>query len=74
MILQHRFVAINSYETYVKYMTHPEDKKISEIAEDELKHAHELRHAYVYDLMVVWSIVWMVLILVISVAVVIYFS
>ena len=24
---------------------HPEDKKISEIAEDELKHAHELRHA-----------------------------
>ena len=52
---------------------HPEDKKILEIAEDELKHAHELRHAMSYDLMVVWSIVWMILILVISVAVVIYY-
>jgi hypothetical protein len=36
----------HAYETYVKYSVwHPEDKKISEIAEDELKHAHELRHA-----------------------------
>ena len=36
----------HAYETYVKYLAyHPEDKKIAEIAEDELKHAHELHHA-----------------------------
>ena len=36
----------HAYETYVKYSAyHPEDKKIIEIAEDELKHARELRHA-----------------------------
>ena len=36
----------HAYETYVKYSAwHPEDKKISEIAEDELNHAKELQHA-----------------------------
>ena len=36
----------HAYETYTKYLAyHPEDKKIAEIAEDELKHAKELRHA-----------------------------
>ena len=36
----------HAYETYVKYSAyHPEDKKIAEIAEDELKHAKELRLA-----------------------------
>jgi len=36
----------HAYETYVKYSAyHPEDKKIAEIAEDELKHARELRLA-----------------------------
>ena len=34
----------HAYETYVKYSAyHPEDKKIAEIAEDELKHAKELQ-------------------------------
>ena len=32
----------HAYETYVKYSAyHPEDKKIAEIAEDELNHARE---------------------------------
>ena len=36
----------HAYETYTKYLAyHPEDQKIAEIAEDELKHAKELRHA-----------------------------
>ena len=36
----------HAYETYVKYSAwHPEDKKIMEIANDELEHARELRHA-----------------------------
>ena len=36
----------HAYETYVKYSAyHPEDKKIAEIAEDELNHAKELQHA-----------------------------
>ena len=36
----------HAYETYVKYSAyHPEDKKIAEIAEDELKHAKELQLA-----------------------------
>ena len=36
----------HAYETYVKYSAwHPEDKKIIEIANDELEHARELRHA-----------------------------
>ena len=36
----------HAYETYVKYSAyHPEDKKIAEIAEDELKHARELQLA-----------------------------
>ena len=36
----------HAYETYIKYLAyHPEDKKIAEIAEDELKHAHELHDA-----------------------------
>ena len=36
----------HAYETYIKYLSyHPEDKKIAEIAEDELKHAKELQHA-----------------------------
>ena len=36
----------HAFETYIKYLAyHPEDKKIAEIAEDELKHAHELHHA-----------------------------
>ena len=35
-----------SYETYVKYSAyHPEDRKIAEIAEDELNHARELKLA-----------------------------
>ena len=43
----------HAYETYVKYSAwHPEDKKISEIAEDELNHAKELQHA----MMLVWPI------------------
>ena len=40
----------HAYETYVKYSAwHPEDKKIIEIANDELEHARELRHAMSYD-------------------------
>ena len=36
----------HAYETYVKYSAwHPEDKKIMEIANDELEHARELQHA-----------------------------
>ena len=36
----------HAYETYVKYSAwHPEDKKIQEIAQDELNHAKELQHA-----------------------------
>ena len=36
----------HAYETYVKYSAyHPEDKKIAEIAEDELNHARELKLA-----------------------------
>ena len=36
----------HAYETYVKYSAwHPEDEKIMEIANDELEHARELRHA-----------------------------
>ena len=36
----------HAYETYVKYSAwHPEDKKIADIAEDELKHARELQLA-----------------------------
>ena len=36
----------HAYETYIKYLAyHPEDKKIAEIAKDELKHAHELHDA-----------------------------
>ncbi|BCU96811.1 MAG: hypothetical protein CM15mV13_2670 [uncultured marine virus] len=36
----------HAYETYTKYLAyHPEDTKIAEIAEDELKHAKELHHA-----------------------------
>jgi len=36
----------HAYETYVKYVAyHPEDKKIAEIAEDELAHAKELQVA-----------------------------
>ena len=36
----------HAYETYIKYLSyHPEDKKIAEIAEDELEHARELQHA-----------------------------
>ena len=36
----------HAYETYVKYSAyHPEDTKIAEIAEDELKHARELKLA-----------------------------
>ena len=68
----------HAYETYVKYSAyHPEDKKIAEIADsrwtNELKHARRITSCNVNDLMVVWSIVWMILILVISVAVVIYY-
>ena len=36
----------HAYETYIKYLSyHPEDKRIAEIAEDELEHARELQHA-----------------------------
>ena len=36
----------HAYETYTKYLLyHPEDKKIAEIAQDELEHAKELQHA-----------------------------
>ena len=36
----------HAYETYTKYSAwRPEDTKIAEIAEDELKHARELQHA-----------------------------
>ena len=36
----------HAYETYTKYSAwHPEDTKIAEIAEDELAHAKELKHA-----------------------------
>ena len=36
----------HAFETYIKYLAyHPEDQKIAEIAEDELKHAHELQLA-----------------------------
>ena len=36
----------HAFETYTKYLAyHPEDTKIAEIAEDELKHAKELQHA-----------------------------
>ena len=43
----------HAYETYIKYLSyHPEDKKIAEIAEDELEHARELQHAMS---MIVWQ-------------------
>ena len=36
----------HAFETYTKYSAwHPEDKKIAEIAQDELNHARELQHA-----------------------------
>ena len=36
----------HAYETYIKYLSyHPDDKKIEEIALDELEHAKELQHA-----------------------------
>ena len=36
----------HAYETYTKYFAyHPLDKKISEIAQDELNHAKELKQA-----------------------------
>ena len=36
----------HAFETYTKYLLyHPEDKKIAEIAQDELEHAKELQHA-----------------------------
>tara|TARA_R100000455_G_C6260894_1_gene116274 strand:- start:1126 stop:1311 length:186 start_codon:yes stop_codon:yes gene_type:complete len=36
----------HAFETYTKYLAyHPEDKKIAEIAQDELNHAKELQHA-----------------------------
>ena len=36
----------HAYETYIKYLSyHPEDKRIAEIAEDELEHARELQQA-----------------------------
>ena len=36
----------HAFETYTKYSAwHPEDKKIAEIAQDELNHAKELQHA-----------------------------
>ena len=36
----------HAYETYTKYSAyHPEDIKIAEIAQDELNHAKELKHA-----------------------------
>ena len=36
----------HAFETYVKYSTwHPEDKKIAEIAQDELNHSKELQAA-----------------------------
>ena len=43
----------HAYETYIKYLLyHPEDKRIAEIAEDELEHARELQHAMS---MIVWQ-------------------
>ena len=43
----------HAYETYIKYLSyHPEDKRIAEIAEDELEHARELQHAMS---MIVWQ-------------------
>ena len=36
----------HAYETYIKYLAyHPEDKKIAEIANDELEHSKELHKA-----------------------------
>ena len=36
----------HAFETYTKYLGyHPEDVKIAEIAQDELNHAKELKHA-----------------------------
>jgi len=36
----------HAFETYTKYSAyHPEDKKIAEIAQDELDHSRELRKA-----------------------------
>ena len=36
----------HAYETYTKYLAyHPDDKKIEEIANDELTHAKELKLA-----------------------------
>ena len=36
----------HAFETYIKYLAyHPEDKKIAEIAQDELEHSRELRKA-----------------------------
>ena len=36
----------HAYETYIKYLSyHPEDKRIAEIAADELEHAKELQEA-----------------------------
>ena len=39
-------IEMHAYVTYVKYSAwHPEDKKIKEIAQDELDHSRELRKA-----------------------------
>jgi len=36
----------HAYETYTKYLAyHPDDKRIAEIAQDELDHAKELQEA-----------------------------
>ena len=41
-----REIEKHAYETYVKYGAyHPEDKKIQEIANDELEHSKELHKA-----------------------------
>ncbi len=39
-------IEMHAFETYTKYSAyHPEDKKIAEIAKDELNHSKELQHA-----------------------------
>ena len=39
-------IEMHAFETYTKYSAyHPEDKKIAEIAQDELNHSKELQHA-----------------------------
>ena len=36
----------HAFETYTKYLAyHPEDKRIEQIAQDELEHSKELQHA-----------------------------